>query len=62
LDSQKDKIKFQTESISALRKKYDHTRRLLDRAYEDKLSGLISEDLWQRKSAEWENALIDIQI
>lgn len=45
-----------------LRKRQDHIQRLLDKSYEDKLSGLISEELWRRKSAEWENALIDIRI
>ena len=33
----------------------------MDRAYEDKLSAKISDAMWERKSAEWESDLIDIQ-
>jgi len=61
LESQKDKVRFYSESINGLRKKHDYIRRLLDKSYEDKLSDLISEELWQRKSTEWENDLINIR-
>lgn len=61
LDSQRDKRLFHAQAVSSLRKRQDYVRRLLDRAYEDKLSEKISENLWKRKSAEWEDSLIDIQ-
>ena len=34
---------------------------MLDRAYEDKLNGRISDDLWERKSRAWENEFSDIR-
>jgi hypothetical protein len=33
----------------------------LDRAYEDKLTGTISPDLWQRRSTAWQEELIEIR-
>ncbi|RKX31502.1 MAG: recombinase family protein [Candidatus Zixiibacteriota bacterium] len=61
LESQKDRIKYHEDSITSLRRNYDHTSKMLDRTYEDKLSGAISTEMWKRKSTEWENKLIDIQ-
>jgi len=61
LESQRDKREFHAESIASLQKRQDHVQRLLDRAYEDKVGGKISETMWERKSAEWESELIDIQ-
>jgi len=61
LESQRDRQEYHDKAVTSLRKRYDHTQKLLDRAYEDKLSGKISEDLWRRKSVEWEGTLIDIQ-
>ncbi|MFH2035573.1 MAG: recombinase family protein [Candidatus Zixiibacteriota bacterium] len=61
LESQKDRIKFHEESIANLHRQYKQTSKLLDRAYEDKLNGAISNDMWKRKSTEWENKLVDIQ-
>jgi hypothetical protein len=34
---------------------------MMDRAYEDKLNGKVPEQLWERKSVEWNNELVDIQ-
>jgi len=61
LESQKDRIKYHEDSIISLRRKFDHTSKLLDRAYEDKLNGTISKGMWERKSTEWEGKLVDIQ-
>jgi len=61
LESQRDKKEFHSVSIGSLQKRQAHIQQLLDRAYEDKLSGKISESMWERKSAEWESELIDIQ-
>ena len=57
----RDRQEYHDKAVTSLRKRYDHTQKLLDQAYEDKLSGKISEGLWRRKSVEWEGTLIDIQ-
>ncbi len=62
LESQKDKADYQTSSVESLQRRYRNVQSLLDRAYEDKLSGKISEDFWRRKSAMWEDELIDIRL
>ncbi|RKX26058.1 MAG: recombinase family protein, partial [Candidatus Zixiibacteriota bacterium] len=61
LESQKDKVDYHTASVESLHLRYRHVQSLLDRAYEDKLSGKISEDFWQRKSAAWEDEMVDIR-
>ncbi|PKK82271.1 MAG: recombinase family protein, partial [candidate division Zixibacteria bacterium HGW-Zixibacteria-1] len=61
LESQQDRVKYHQESIASLRRKYDQTSKMLDRAYEDKLNGTISAEMWKRKSTDWENKLVDIQ-
>ena len=61
LESQKDKMKFHEAAIESLRKKYSQIQRLMDRAYEDKLTGKISADFWERKSKEWDSEMLDIQ-
>ena len=33
----------------------------LDRAYEDRLSGTISTEMWSRKATEWEQELADVR-
>jgi site-specific DNA recombinase len=35
---------------------------MLDKSYEDKLSGKISEDYWCRRSREWEEEMIDYRM
>ncbi len=61
LDCQSDRIRYHEESIKSLRRKYENTSRMLDRAYEDKVNGIISMEMWKRKSTDWENKLVDIQ-
>jgi len=61
LESQKDRISFQQQSEEALRKRQTRIQGLLDKAYEDKLTGTISPELWQRKSTEWQEELISIR-
>jgi hypothetical protein len=60
-DSQEDKVRFHEESIKTLQQRYNRTQRMLDKAYEDKLAGSVSDELWKRKSAEWESELSDIR-
>jgi DNA invertase Pin-like site-specific DNA recombinase len=60
LESQRDRIQFEQESKRALQKRQVRMKSLLDRAYEDKLTGTISSDLWERKSREWQDELVGI--
>ena len=60
LESQKDRAAFQTKSLEALSKREKHLQKLIDTAYEDKLLGVISIDLWKRKSEDWQSELVDI--
>ncbi len=53
-ESQADMISFRSESLTGLQKRESHLMRLVDKSYEDKLEGLISEDMWRRKSHAWQ--------
>ncbi len=59
-----DKEDFHKESIKTIRARYDRVRSYLEKAYEDRLDGVIEEPLWRKKSQEWNHELheIDIQI
>ena len=56
-DSQSDKEQFHCHAIMRLQGHYTAVQERLDRAYEDRLAGRISVELWQRKSQEWEREL-----
>ena len=58
-ESQRDRVTYHNDSVKALRKRQDHLMRLIDQSYEDKLVGAISEELWKRKSKDWQNELDD---
>ena len=62
VESQKDKADYHTSSVESLQRRYRNVQSLLDRAYEDRLGGRISEDFWRRKSATWEDELIDTRL
>ncbi len=59
-DSHKDKIDYHNKALKTLNKRAKHIQGLIDKAYEDKLSGVISESFWERKSLEWQNELVEI--
>jgi DNA invertase Pin-like site-specific DNA recombinase len=61
MESQEDKVEYHRKSIGSLRSRYDRVQRMMDRAYEDKLNGKVPEQLWERKSVEWNNDLVNIQ-
>jgi len=61
LESQADKLDYHKRSLKALRTRYDRTQQMFDKAYEDKLNGQIPDTLWERKSLEWNNDLVDVQ-
>ena len=55
--SQGDKEKFVRTTTMRLQQQQLLTRAKLDRAYDDRLSGRISDELWNKKSAELEEEL-----
>src|SRR5262249_6192739 len=56
-ESQGDKEKFVRTTTMRLQQQQLLLRAKLDRAYDDRLSGRISDELWSAKSAELENEL-----
>ena len=56
-DSQAEKTQFHREAVDRLGHRRDTLQRRLDRGYEDLLSGKITDQLWTRKSTEWESEL-----
>ncbi len=60
-ESHEEERTFHDGQIEVLQREYVRVQRLIDNAYEDKLEGRISEDLWQRKQREWGAALTDIR-
>jgi site-specific DNA recombinase len=52
-ESQDDKERFHRTALMRLQQQYLTVQSKLDRAYEDRLAGKITDDLWTRKSEEW---------
>jgi site-specific DNA recombinase len=60
-ESQDDKERFHRGAVLRLQQQYIAVQAKIDRAYEDRLAGRVSDDLWLRKSKEWEHELADIR-
>jgi site-specific DNA recombinase len=60
-ESQGDKERFHRTSLMQLQQQYLAVQTKLDRAYEDRLAGRITDELWTRKSEEWEAELAAIR-
>lgn len=60
-DSHRDEQGYHDEQIAALHDQYAKLQTKMDRAYDDKLEGKISEDYWQRKAAEWREAQVQVR-
>jgi site-specific DNA recombinase len=60
-ESQDGKERFLRTSVLRLQQQYIAVQAKIDRAYEDRLAGRVSDDLWQRKSKEWEQELAEIR-
>ena len=56
-ESHKDQIAYYTSVISELNQKQELYRSRLDKLYEDKLDGKITEEVYNRKSKEWNGEL-----
>ena len=61
-ESQTDKEQFHRAAVMRLQQQYLGVQTKLDRAYDDLLAGRLSEELWLRKSREWENELREIKV
>jgi len=60
-ETHRDEIENQEKIISQLQKRKTDIQRKMGQAYEDKLEGNISVELWQTKQANWQQELIDIE-
>jgi transposase len=60
-ESQDDKQKFHRASVMRLQQQYLAVQAKIDRAYEDRLAGRVSDDLWERKTHQWEQELADVR-
>lgn len=49
------------QQLSALQDRYKMLKRYIDKAYEDKLNGLIPEDMWLQKNREWMLEQTDVE-
>jgi site-specific DNA recombinase len=53
-ESQADKERFSRTSLMRLQQQQLQVQAKLDKAYDDRLTGPISEELWARRASEWE--------
>ena len=60
-ERQEVKERFHRTAVPRLQQQYMAVREKIDRPYEDRLTGRVSDDVWQRKSYEWEQELADIR-
>ena len=60
-ESNQDKVKFHEEAITTLEREYRETRNRLNKAYEDRINGLITESFWRERSTNWNAELIRIE-
>jgi site-specific DNA recombinase len=61
-ESHRDKVLFHKEAISSLQNRYNRLQTFLDKGYEDKLSGRISAEFWERKATEWNEEMSRVQV
>ena len=59
--SQGDKERFHRTAVMQLQQRYLSVQNKLDRAYDDRLGGNITDELWTRKSQEWQRELEEIR-
>lgn len=60
-DSKRDQTEHRQKSTKALKSRQSRLQSMIDNAYEDKLNGTITAELWSRKSAEWEDELVSVR-
>jgi site-specific DNA recombinase len=60
-ESQDDKERFHRTAVMQLQQQYLAVQAKLDRAYDDRLAARITDELWVRKSGEWEAELASVR-
>ena len=60
-DSKDDKERFHRTALMQLQQNYLAVQAKLDRSYEDRIAGRITDELWLRKSGEWESELAAVR-
>ena len=60
-ESEADKERYHRTAVMQLQQQYLAVQARLDSAYDDRLAGRISDELWLRKSGEWEAELASIR-
>ena len=55
-ESHREEREYHDAQVATLQKEYARLQNRIDQAYEDKLDRKISEETWERKSAEWRAA------
>ena len=59
--SQAEKERFHRTAVMQLQQRHLAVQGKLDRAYDDRLAGNITDEMWTRKSQEWQRELEDIR-
>ena len=62
IESHKDKVDFHQHAQEALDRRYKAIVSRMDRAYDDKLDGAITEKFWRSKTSEWNAELCEIEM
>ena len=60
-ESQGDRERFHRTAVMHLQQQYLAVQAKLDRAYEDRIAGRITDELWLRKSGDWEAELSSVR-
>jgi site-specific DNA recombinase len=59
--SQAEKERFHRTAVMQLQRRYLAVQNRLDRTYDDRLAGNITDEMWSRKSQEWQGELEEIR-
>ncbi len=60
-ESHQEKEKYHTDIFNNLKKRYAQVKNRIEKAYQDKLDGLISDDFWKCNFEKWNTELIEIE-
>ena len=61
-ESHKDELEFHKQALGQLRSRQDALKQRIAKAYEDKLDGVIPEELWKEKTVKWQSEIDEIDI
>jgi site-specific DNA recombinase len=60
-ESQADKERFSRTRLMRLQQQQLQVQAKIDKAYDDRLAGAISEEMWKRRSEEWESEINQVR-